>query len=242
VERFSFLAVNIFLSNLRSAEVFFFPLQWEYMRIMLPDRFVLWDTEYTAWKGSQERNWSGKGEYREIVQIGAIALEGPALVEESAFSVFIQPVKNPELSEYFIELTGITQNDILSSGVSFGEALSRFESWVSESPCYSFGGDESVLKENCELFGLPFPHLTYRDVRAVFEEGGVQAKRYTSGTITEAFGRKSSHRAHNALNDVRTIKEGLRLLAESEERRVSLPPFLSAEEGDAPHRGSRPVS
>ncbi len=192
----------------------------------MPHRFILWDTEYTAWEGSQKRNWSRKGEYREIVQIGALALEGATFLEEGSFNVFIQPVKNPELSNYFIELTGITQNDILSSGISFGEALSRFESWVSGRPCYSFGGDERVLKENCDLLSLSFPSLIYRDVREVFEQRGVDARKYTSGTITEAFGQKSSHRAHNALNDVRTMREGLLLLLEQDRGKVT-PDLLS---------------
>ena len=31
--------------------------------------FVLFDTEYTAWEGSHERDWSGEGEHREIIQV-----------------------------------------------------------------------------------------------------------------------------------------------------------------------------
>ena len=32
--------------------------------------WIIIDTEYTSWKGSQERNWSNKYEYKELVQIG----------------------------------------------------------------------------------------------------------------------------------------------------------------------------
>jgi hypothetical protein len=34
--------------------------------------FVLFDTEYTAWSGSHERDWSGPGEHRELIQLSAI--------------------------------------------------------------------------------------------------------------------------------------------------------------------------
>ena len=39
---------------------------------LLPEKFIIFDTEYTAWEGSQERNWSGDNEYMELVQIGAL--------------------------------------------------------------------------------------------------------------------------------------------------------------------------
>ena len=39
---------------------------------LLPEKFIIFDTEYTAWEGSQERNWSDDDEYMELVQIGAL--------------------------------------------------------------------------------------------------------------------------------------------------------------------------
>ena len=42
---------------------------------LLPDTFIILDTEYTSWKGSQERNWSRKNEYKELVQIAAIKIK-----------------------------------------------------------------------------------------------------------------------------------------------------------------------
>ena len=29
----------------------------------LPDTFIIFDTEFTAWEGSQERKWSGENEF-----------------------------------------------------------------------------------------------------------------------------------------------------------------------------------
>lgn len=33
--------------------------------------FVIFDTEYTTWEGAADRDWTGPGEHREVVQIGA---------------------------------------------------------------------------------------------------------------------------------------------------------------------------
>ena len=41
----------------------------------LPDTFIIFDTEFTAWEGSQERKWSGENEFRELVQISAIRVK-----------------------------------------------------------------------------------------------------------------------------------------------------------------------
>ena len=41
----------------------------------LPDTFIIFDTEFTAWEGSMERNWSGENEYRELVQISAFRIK-----------------------------------------------------------------------------------------------------------------------------------------------------------------------
>ena len=38
-------------------------------------KIVIYDTEYTTWKGALERNWSGPNEYRELVKLSAIKIE-----------------------------------------------------------------------------------------------------------------------------------------------------------------------
>jgi hypothetical protein len=46
---------------------------------------VVFDTEFTAWRGSMERNWAGPGEFREIVQIGAVRIDAETLAEAESF-------------------------------------------------------------------------------------------------------------------------------------------------------------
>ena len=72
----------------------------------LPGKVVIFDTEYTTWEGAMERNWSGPGEYKEIVEIGAVLVETDNFSEVDTFSAYVKPVKNPKLSELFINLTG----------------------------------------------------------------------------------------------------------------------------------------
>ncbi|HYF10151.1 MAG TPA: 3'-5' exonuclease [Candidatus Paceibacterota bacterium] len=181
----------------------------------LPDSFVIFDTEYTAWEGSWQRGWNQPGEYKEIVQIGALIADGKTLEERDTFLVLVKPLKNPLLSEYFKDLTGISQESLEREGVNLEEALSRFRTWIGERDCYSFGDDSDVLEENCELIDIPFPFPEGRfyDVRDVFKAAGTDVSHLSSGTVTRAFGKEPERRAHDALADARTILDGLRELA-----------------------------
>jgi len=188
------------------------------MNLNLPEKVVLFDTEYTAWKGCQENGW-GEGQYKEIVQIGAILADIGTFKELDNFSVYIKPVKNPELSEYFVDLTHIDQETVDKEGIDLQSALNKFYKWSKDYQLGSFGGDEKTIKENCKLINVKFPfeNNSFFDSRKIFENAGIEVKgNYTSGTIPEAFGVNIKNRPHNALNDVRATLEGLELLSQRE--------------------------
>jgi inhibitor of KinA sporulation pathway (predicted exonuclease) len=87
---------------------------------------VVFDTEFTAWAGSMHRRWSGPGEHKEIVQIGAVVLDAASLEERRAYSVLIRPVRNPVLSDYFVTLTRITNERLTREGTDFATGLAAF--------------------------------------------------------------------------------------------------------------------
>ena len=181
---------------------------------LLPN-VILFDLEYTVWEGSEERSWSGENEFREIVQIGAIKIETETFTELGFFSRFVRPLKNPTLSKYFKDLTGIRQEQIDSEGVKLENMLEGLKSWCGTLPIYVFGRDEEWLKENAKLLNLDFSFesFEFNNIKVVFQKYGINTKGYMSSTITEAFGVKSPYRGHNALNDVRTTALGLKLLS-----------------------------
>lgn len=186
------------------------------MELDLPDNIVLFDTEYTTWEGAQERAWNGPNEHREIVQIGAVRMDTHALTEIDAFDIVIKPRINPNLSDFFVTLTGITQKLVNTAGIDFATALKNFEMWRNGDQAYSYGHDAEVIEENCRLCGVPFnSHEYFHDVRAVFEAHGIDTNQYHSSTIVTAFGKQPREGAHNALNDARSIFDGLVLLVQS---------------------------
>lgn len=183
----------------------------------LPQKFILFDTEFTAWEGSRERKWSGLNEHREIVQIGAIKVNNESLSEINTFEVFIKPTVNPELSEYFIHLTGIHQDIVDTKGTDYVTAITAFKNWCGDLPIYSFGRDGDVVKENYILNNASYPFLPdqFHNIRDFFKSHGIPEEQYNSSTIVRAFGVEPTRTGHDALNDARTILDGLKLLDKS---------------------------
>lgn len=185
---------------------------------LLPEKFIIFDTEYTAWEGSQERNWSDDDEYMELVQIGALKVIKTAKTIKivKKFNIYIKPKKNPDLSEYFINLTGITQNTIDKKAVTFNEAMKQFYSFCRTKndvklPMFSYGNDYDIIKYNLKLNSVNKKSRFYKwekkfyDIRLIFDQY-VDTSKYTSGTIYKAFNvdTKNSN-VHNALWDCRSI-------------------------------------
>lgn len=178
---------------------------------------ILFDTEYTAWEGSQARKWSEPWEHREIIQIAAVRLalcDGEP--ETDRMEVLVKPKLNPELSPYIQRLTGIQQASVDQVGVSFQEAFSRFYDFCEQGrlPLFCWGDDPGVLREN---FALNQVHMAdfpagMVDIRSVFEQVGIDTRQYTSGTVCQSVGVDLGGSAHNALNDVRSMAAALRYL------------------------------
>ena len=74
---------------------------------------AIFDLEFTSWEGSLQREWSGKNEHREIVEIGVVKLDLLNWrVTGEEYRRLVKPRVNPQLSEYFTNLTQISQKEV----------------------------------------------------------------------------------------------------------------------------------
>src|ERR1700744_3667778 len=103
---------------------------------------TVFDLEFTAWECSMARHWLSPGEFKEVVQIGAVKLDGKDLSILGEFDILVRPRINSTLSAYFENLTGITNAEIAARGVDFAEAYSRFADFAGDGPICAFGHDE----------------------------------------------------------------------------------------------------
>lgn len=169
---------------------------------------ILFDTEFTSWAGAQERNWSGENEHREIVQLGALKLD-PAndyqVMDKQI--LFCKPRINPTLSDYFMRLTGITQEEVEAYGLSYPELQRQFAQFIGDCEVWSYGGDEKVMAENCQIHDIEtLQNAQFYDMRKVAKGLGFNPKKYTSGTLYTAVAPDAADiQAHNALNDCQSM-------------------------------------
>ena len=187
-------------------------------------RIAVFDLEWTSWEGAQARNWSGPGEDQEIVEIGAVLLDGrETLREVGCFEALVRPRINPRLSDYFVRLTGIDQQMVDRDGVPFADALAAFGDFLgfggggngkaAVAAVLSFGRDPEVLRHNCGLNGvrLPWPDRCFRNVRPVLAAfAGRPVDAVSSSDLPALLGFPAPAGAHRALGDARCIAEALR--------------------------------
>ncbi|NWH08320.1 MAG: exonuclease domain-containing protein [Alphaproteobacteria bacterium] len=180
------------------------------------DDLVIFDTEFTAWEGSVARGWSGPGEHREIVQIGAIRLCYPHLEEQESFEILIRPRINSVLSDYFVALTGITNERLTQEAVDFADAAKRFLKFLGSSPYMCFGRDDRIMAENAALYGLHeeirFPEAS--DIALWMMRAGLDVRGLNSCNLARAAGAKFDGRPHWAIDDARSIAAAMRALKE----------------------------
>lgn len=179
----------------------------------LDDTFVIFDSEFTAWKGSQERNWSRKNEEKELVQIAGLKIKKlkTTIKVIEKINIYIKPKINPVLSQYFINLTGIKQITIDKKGITFKEALRIFYKFCKNLNIYSYGNDYHIIKENLKLNKLPLKSKFYTwekkfyDIRNFFKSF-IDVNKYTSGTLYRGFQLKPTKvDIHNSLWDSTSI-------------------------------------
>ena len=189
------------------------------------NEIVVYDLEYTSWEGSLERDWSHPHEEREVVQIGAVKLDSrQGLKEIDTLDLLVRPRLNPILSDYFIRLTGITQQALEIRGMDFADALVQFSQFVGTAGyACSNGHDVEILCENCSLYAIGFPldKSRFRDISVHLSREAGRSSHVTSSNLDEAFGIRLDLPSHDALGDARNIAGVLRHLSESGHKLIS---------------------
>jgi inhibitor of KinA sporulation pathway (predicted exonuclease) len=178
---------------------------------------VVFDTEFTAWAGSMERGWQGPGEFREIVQIGAVRLDADTFVEQGSFAVLIRPVLNPVLSDYFVALTRITNERLSAEGVTFATGVERFAAFVANRPIYCYGRDDRIIAANAERLKQPqlWTNTTATNLREWLTGVGVKLAGISSGMLAKHVGSVAQGHVHDALVDARSLAEAVRYLVKN---------------------------
>jgi len=176
---------------------------------------TIFDTEFTAWEGSQARNWSEPWEFIELVEIGAVRTDAATFTVQDTFQVLVHPKKNPVLSAYFTDLTGITQADLDARGQTLPQAVTLFEAFVANSDTVlSNGGDADVFNQSfaCHELDCPMDFSLYWNIQPALLKLFPGNRSISSATLPELAGAEFVFKAHEALEDALAIAAALKHL------------------------------
>lgn len=161
-----------------------------------------------------ENRWLRPGEFREVVQIGAVRVDVSTWQIVAEFETLVRPRINGTLSSYFETLTGITNAKLAQRGVDLCDAYRHFVAFAQNDPIASFGRDDLVLTRNLALYGIwdaqPLP--VHHNIAPWLNESGVATKGLHACDIARACGAEFAGREHDALDDARSLAIGARRL------------------------------
>jgi len=175
---------------------------------------VVYDLEFTAWDGSMARKWMGPGEFKEVIQIGAVKVAADFAPLEK-FDVLVRPRVNPVLSGFITGLTAITNAQLADRGVDFAEAYRSFVSFAGSLPIISFGRDDLVLQDNLRLYGLLHavpPTSLCVDIRRWLMDSGIDVRGMHACDVGPAAGVPFDGHTHDGLCDALSVAAGIRAL------------------------------
>lgn len=205
---------NVLIGNKAMIRKAWRPTEPLHVRPVPSPTLTVFDLEFTAWDGSMAHNWLRPGEFREVVQIGAVKLDAATFQILDEFDVLVRPRINPCLSPYFEKLTGITTDMVVRKGVDLTLAHARFAAFAAGGPISAFGHDEIVLEENLRLYGIADAALlpAFHDLRAWFAAHDVDPRGLHSCDIGPRLGVPFQGHAHNALDDARSVAAGMEVM------------------------------
>jgi inhibitor of KinA sporulation pathway (predicted exonuclease) len=99
-------------------------------------------------------------EEMEIIEIGAVIAAAKTFRPIDEFQVFVRPVRQPVLTEFCRELTGIEQPDV-ASAVEFPEAMTQLAEWMAGFPDAIFCSwgeyDRRQFERDCGRHDVAWP-------------------------------------------------------------------------------------
>lgn len=186
---------------------------------------IIFDTEFWTDEGVMKRNWGGLDDHPpHVIQIGALKVElTKGLPSTGEFATLIKPRnehgKDLPITDYFTQLTGISQAMVNNEGLELAEALDAFKSFAGTSPLYSYGRDGiATFVPSCYIQGIenPFPATQDKDIRNILRNSGMSEADIfanSSGTLAKFFGIElENHWVHDARCDANSILAALRHL------------------------------
>ncbi|NHZ36001.1 3'-5' exonuclease [Massilia rubra] len=148
-------------------------------------------------------------DHMEIIEIGAVMVDGASLAVVDEFQTFIRPVRHPQLTPFCTTLTSIEQKDVDSAPL-FEEAIGHFKTWLYQYSDFVFcsWGDYDLkqLHQDCAFHKVPYPiSASHANVKRLMAERQKLSKKPGLGEAIRLAGMKFEGAHHRGIDDARNI-------------------------------------
>jgi DNA polymerase III epsilon subunit-like protein len=195
---------------------------------------IIFDCEFLTAEGAPSRFWCGPNDPDPVVvQIGLVklSLENDFPIRDTR-RIFVMALDRNgnrcPLDPFFSQLTGITETDLQTNGVSLAEALEEVIRFASASKLWSWGKDEfNMLAISCYVQGIPppIPAGNFGNACNLLLKAGMpyeDLKRTRSSGLAAYFQLDTPPlKSHDALDDARNIAYVLQHLLKTQMLRPS---------------------
>ncbi|MDP4172255.1 MAG: 3'-5' exonuclease KapD [Bacillota bacterium] len=164
-------------------------------------QYLFIDFEFTM----PEKNKRMKDFYPEIIEAGIVSVIDNQIAEQ--FSVYVQPVQFPVLSERCKSFLHISQKQV-DEGITFFELVRKLEELNKfyENTIVTWGNmDMKVLRQNCNRAGIPFPFKASEiDLSMEYKRFFGDQNQTGLWKAVQEYGKEGTGKHHRALDDALT--------------------------------------
>jgi inhibitor of KinA sporulation pathway (predicted exonuclease) len=141
----------------------------------------------------------------EIIEIGAVLVDGETLATIEEFQTFVRPIVHPTLTPFCTELTTITQTDV-AGAPTFPEVAPELATFGAGALFCSWGNyDRNQLAMDAERHGIAMPlpgkHVNLKDVFSRVLGGRKRGNRNALARV----GLTATGTHHRGIDDARNI-------------------------------------
>jgi inhibitor of KinA sporulation pathway (predicted exonuclease) len=142
----------------------------------------------------------------EIIEIGAVLVEGVTLRTVGEFQTFVKPVVHPKLTPFCTQLTTITQADV-DPAQTFPAAAARLAAFGAGALFCSWGAyDRNQLEADARRHGVPAPlGPRHWNVKEAFARAAGDRRTMGNRSVLDRVGLTATGTHHRGIDDARNI-------------------------------------
>jgi 3'-5' exoribonuclease 1 len=149
----------------------------------------------------------------ETIEIGAVMVSTASLEIVDEFQTFIKPLRHPNLTEFCLQLTSITQTQV-DTAPTFPDAIKLWQPWLAQFDKTIFGSwgdyDRKQLQQDSKHHGIDLPYpvsSNHVNLKEIFSTTQGLNKRHGMAQALNLVQIELTGTHHRGIDDARNISK-----------------------------------